>query len=53
MEEAYRDAHIVIPKNWGSWVTNRSDEIQGELLESNKSWKCTEELMKLADKDVM
>ena len=53
MEEAYRDAHIVIPKNWGSWVTNQSDEVQGELLESNKSWKCTEELMKLADRDVM
>jgi len=53
MEEAYRDAHIVIPKNWGSWVTNQSDEVQGELLESNKSWKCTEELMKLADRDIM
>jgi ornithine carbamoyltransferase len=53
MEEAYRDAHIVIPKNWGSWVTDHSDEVSGELLESNKGWKCTEEMIKLADKDVM
>ena len=53
MEEAYRGAHIVIPKNWGSWVTDQSDEVIDERLESNKSWKCTEEMMKLADRDVM
>lgn len=53
MEEAYRDAHIVIPKNWGSWVTNQSDEVLDDRLESNKGWKCTEELMELADKEVM
>ena len=53
MEEAYRDAHIVIPKNWGSWVTDQGDEVLSELLESNKSWKCTEEMIKLADNDVM
>lgn len=53
MEEAYRDAHVVIPKNWGSWTTNKSDTDIDKLLESNKSWKCTEEMMKLADKDVM
>jgi ornithine carbamoyltransferase len=53
MKEAYRGAHIVIPKNWGSWATNQSDEAGEELLKSNKSWKCTEEMIKLADKDVM
>ncbi len=53
MEEAYRDAQFVIPKNWGSWVTDQSDEVNDELLESNKGWKCTEEMIKLADKDVM
>jgi len=53
MEEAYRDADIVIPKNWGSWETNQSDEVVDDLLESCKDWKCTEEMMKLANKDVM
>jgi len=53
MEEAYRDAHIVIPKNWGSWMTDQSDEAVDKLLQSNKGWKCTEKMMKLADRDVM
>ena len=53
MEEAYRDAHIVIPKNWGSWVTNQSTQVVDTLLESYKGWKCTEEMMSIADKNVM
>ncbi len=52
-EEAYRDADIVIPKNWGSWVSNKSDDVIDDLLEANKYWKCTEELMSLAKDDVM
>lgn len=52
IEEAFRDADIVIPKNWGSWVNNQSTEVVDDLLESYKSWKCTEDLMKLASKDV-
>ena len=53
MEEAYRDADVVIPKNWGSWVTNQGNEVVDDLLESYKTWKCTEEIMKLANKDAM
>ena len=53
MEEAYRDAHIVIPKNWGSWMTKQSEEAVEKLLQSNRAWKCTEKMMKLADRDVM
>lgn len=53
MEEAYRDADVVIPKNWGSWVTNQGNEVVDDLLELYKTWKCTEEIMKLANKDVM
>lgn len=53
MEEAYRDADVVIPKNWGSWVTNQGNEVVDDLLESYKIWKCTEDTMKLANKDVM
>jgi ornithine carbamoyltransferase len=53
MEEAYKDADVVIPKNWGSWVTSQSNEVIDDLLESCKEWKCTEEMIKLANKDVM
>jgi ornithine carbamoyltransferase len=52
MEEAYKDADVVIPKNWGSWVNNQSDQVVDDLLESYKSWKCTEEMMKLAKENV-
>ncbi len=53
MEEAYREADVVIPKNWGSWVTNQSNEVVDDLLESCKTWKCSEKMMKLAHKEVM
>lgn len=52
MEEAYQNADVVIPKNWGSWVNNQSDEVVDDLLESYKTWKCTEELMTLANPNV-
>ena len=52
MEEAYKDADIVIPKNWGSWVNNQSTEVIDDLLESYKSWKCTEKMIKLSQPDV-
>ncbi len=51
MEEAYKDADIVIPKNWGSWVSNQSDDVIDDILESNKHWKCTEKMMALAKPD--
>ena len=50
MEAAYRGADVVIPKNWGNWVTNPSKDMFGSLLESNKTWKCTEEMMQLTNK---
>ncbi len=52
-EEAYRDADIVIPKNWGSWVSDPEDKQGSALLEANRDWKCTEERMALASEDVM
>lgn len=52
MKEAFKDADIVIPKNWGSWVNNQSDEVVDDLLESYKSWKCTEDMMALASPNV-
>ena len=52
MEEAYQGADIVIPKNWGSWVTNQSTAVIDDLLESYKSWKCTEDMIALASPNV-
>ena len=52
MEEAFKDADIVIPKNWGSWVTNQSTAVIDDLLESYKSWKCTEDMIALASPNV-
>jgi ornithine carbamoyltransferase len=49
MEEAYRNADVVITKNWGSWVNNQSDTVVDDLLESYKGWKCTEEMMALTN----
>ncbi|MFP4078768.1 MAG: ornithine carbamoyltransferase [Candidatus Izemoplasmataceae bacterium] len=51
-KEAYRDADIVIPKNWGSWVSNQSDDVLDDILEANRHWKCTEERIALAKDDV-
>jgi len=49
MEEAFKGADVVIPKNWGSWVNNTSDDVVDDLLESYKSWKCTEDMMALTN----
>ncbi|WMJ79749.1 hypothetical protein RBU49_12845 [Clostridium sp. MB40-C1] len=49
MEEAYKGADVVIPKNWGSWVNNQSDAVVDDLLESYKGWKCTEKMMSLTN----
>ena len=58
--EAYEGAHIVIPKNWGSWVNDQTGlsttgavKVVDEKLMAQKSWKCTEAKMATADKDVM
>ncbi len=53
MEEAYRGADVVIPKNWGSWVNNKEPDVVDDLLLSYKAWKCTEDIMKIAEKDVL
>ena len=53
MEVAYKDADVVIPKNWGSWATDLSEEAIEKNKDSYKNWKCTEEMMEMADDDVM
>jgi len=51
-KEAYENADYVIPKNWGNWVTNPGKDVIDDLLTANKSWKCTEEKMALAHRNV-
>ncbi|UCH10851.1 MAG: ornithine carbamoyltransferase [Fidelibacterota bacterium] len=47
-DEAYRDADVVIPKNWGSWVTDRSAQVVDERLEANRDWMCTSDRIGMA-----
>jgi ornithine carbamoyltransferase len=49
MEEAFKGADIVIPKNWGSWSGKNPDV----NLHDFKHWKCTEDMMALAAPNVM
>jgi ornithine carbamoyltransferase len=51
MDAAYKDADVVIPKNWGSWVSDPEGKNSG-LLEANRHWICTEEKIALGKKDV-
>jgi len=56
MEEAFRDADIVIPKNWGGFLgVNNPHTAEGkaqmkENLDKHKDWICTEELMSITKK---
>ena len=52
-EEAYRDADVVFPKNWGSWVKNESPTVVDGALEAQRHWKCTERLMELASRECL
>lgn len=52
-EEAYKDADVVIPKNWGSWVKNPSTDVVDAGLEANSGWKCTADRFATADRDCM
>ncbi len=48
-DDAYSEAQIVIPKNWGNWVADQNDFSANDLPVENRSWKCTAEKMSLTD----
>jgi ornithine carbamoyltransferase len=52
MDEAYKNADVVIPKNWGSWVNDPENKLGNELLEANRGWICTEDKIALGNRDV-
>jgi ornithine carbamoyltransferase len=49
IDEGFRDADVVIPKNWGSWSGKNPDV----NIDDFKDWKCTEERMKKASSNVI
>lgn len=49
IDEAFTDADVVIPKNWGSW-SGKNPHVD---INDFKNWKCTEERMKLANDNVI
>jgi len=50
MDEAFREADVVIPKSWGGfYVSDNPDEIMTEVRK-HKDWICTPERMELAAK---
>lgn len=59
MEDAFKDADIVISKNWGGFLgvsDPYSEEGKKEMkanLESHKDWICDERMMSLAKKSVI
>jgi ornithine carbamoyltransferase len=51
MEDAFVDAHVVIPKNWGGFfVSDDPEEIKAETAK-HKDWICDEDKMKLTRHD--
>lgn len=48
IDEAFKDADVVIPKNWGSW----SGKNPNVNIDDYKNWKCTEERMSMASPNV-
>lgn len=63
IEEAFAEADVVIPKNWGSWYADSlkpEEKREGnttltkeelDRLAKNKSWKCTQALMDTTTKN--
>lgn len=58
--QAYEGAQVVIPKNWGNWVTDQTGaslagaaKVVDDKLMAQKSWKCTQAKIATADKDVL
>ncbi len=53
MDEAFRNADVVIPKNWGGFVVTQDPEEMKANLRKHKDWICDERRISLASKDVL
>ncbi len=52
MDAAYENADVVIPKNWGDWVTDPEGMTSSKRLEKNRGWICTEDKISLGKNNV-
>lgn len=53
MDEAFENADVVIPKNWGGFVLTEDPEEMKANLRKHKDWICDEKRISLASKDVL
>ncbi len=47
MEDAFKDADVVIPKSWGPLVHTRDEKVGAALIEKYPGWICDEKRMEL------
>jgi ornithine carbamoyltransferase len=47
MEEAFKEADIVVPKSWGPLITTQNETEGEKLIGKYKNWICDEKIMKL------
>jgi N-acetylornithine carbamoyltransferase len=53
MDAGFRNADIVYPKSWGSWLTTEDPESSASIGRKYKNWICDERRMKLAKEDAI
>ena len=51
MDEAFKDAQVVIPKNWGGFAYTQNKEEMSANLEKYRNWICDERRMSLTAPD--
>ena len=51
MDEAFKDAQVVIPKNWGGFAYTQNKEEMSANLEKHRNWICDEGRMSLTAPD--
>lgn len=53
MDEAFKDAHVVIPKSWGAQLTTTDEKESLALGNKYNGWICDERRMAMADKQAI
>jgi ornithine carbamoyltransferase len=53
MDAGFRNADIVYPKSWGSWLTTEDPGSSASIGRKYESWICDERRMKLAKEDAI
>jgi N-acetylornithine carbamoyltransferase len=52
-EDAFTDAHVVVPKSWGPLVTTQDTAEGLSLIEKYPTWRCDSSHMALGSKDLI